>query len=92
MTFSLEPILLELEGERYVGPLLPMPLAELVSRRHGSSGSGGIISRGGGNGDGCDGDLGRSGGSSGSGGRDGGKGGGTGWGALEVEVEDPEVP
>ena len=36
--FLLEPILLELEGGRYVGPLFPLPLAELVSRRRGGNG------------------------------------------------------
>ena len=30
----LDPILLELEGGRYVGPLLPLPLAELVNGKH----------------------------------------------------------
>ena len=40
--FSLEPILLELEGARYVGLLLTLPLADLGSgRRGGSSTSGG---------------------------------------------------
>ena len=36
--FSLKPILLELESGRYVGPLLPLPLTELVSGRHGDGG------------------------------------------------------
>ena len=39
--FSLEPILLELEVGRYVGPLLPLPLEELVSGRRGGSNDGG---------------------------------------------------
>ena len=45
--FSLEPILLKLEGGHYVGPLLPLPLADLVSGRRGGSGG-----TGGGNGSG----------------------------------------
>ena len=65
--FLLEPILLELEGGHYVGPILPMPLAGLASGRRGgdSSGSGG--SRKVGKGDVH---------SGGGGGRYGGKGGG----------------
>ena len=60
MTFSLEPILLDLGGGRYVGPLLPVPLADLVSEicsgddGSGSRGGGGNI--GGRNGDGYGGD------------------------------------
>ena len=46
--FSLEPILLDMKGERYVGPLLPATLAELVSGRCG----GGNINGGGGSGSG----------------------------------------
>ena len=38
MTFSLEPILLQMDSEQYVGPLLTVPLAELVSRRRGGGG------------------------------------------------------
>ena len=64
VTFSLDPILLNLEGGRYVGPLLPMPLAELVSDRrqqqqwqrktgkgYGRGGSGGGGRGGGGDGE-----------------------------------------
>ena len=39
--FSLDPIFLKLEGGRYVGMLLPMTLAEVVSGRLSGSGSGG---------------------------------------------------
>ena len=63
MPFSLEPIFLELEGGRYVEPLLPLtlPLAELVSRIHGGGGGnsvgggtgGGGGNMKGGNGEGC---------------------------------------
>ena len=60
-TFSLETILLKLEGGRYVGPILTLPLAELVSRIHGGGGGnsvgggtgGGGGNRKGGNGEGC---------------------------------------
>ena len=31
--FSLEPILVELEGGRYIGPILPASLADLVAGR-----------------------------------------------------------
>ena len=44
--FSLKPILLELEGGRYMGLILTVPLAELVSGRRGGGDI--IISRGGG--------------------------------------------
>ena len=37
--FSLEPILVELEGGRYIGPILPAALADLVSGRRLASGS-----------------------------------------------------
>ena len=39
--FLVEPILLKLEGGRYMGPLLPATLAELVSGMHGVYGRGG---------------------------------------------------
>ena len=41
MQFSMEPILLKLEGGKYVGPLLPDTLEYLVSERRGGGGSGG---------------------------------------------------
>ena len=57
-----EPILLEIKGRRYVGPLLPVMLAELVSGRRGESGSNGggsgSGSRGSGNGGGSSGSVG----------------------------------
>ena len=37
--FSLEPILVELEGGRYIGPILPAALADLVSGRPPAGGS-----------------------------------------------------
>ena len=37
--FSLEPILVELEGGRYIGPILPAALADLVSGRRPAGGS-----------------------------------------------------
>ena len=45
VTFSSEPILVKLEGGRYVGPLLPDTLVDLVSGRRDSGGCrcGGII-------------------------------------------------
>ena len=43
-----EPILLEVEGGRYVGQLLPDTVAELVIGRHGGGGVSGIIYGGGG--------------------------------------------
>ena len=67
--FSLEPILAELEGGRYVGTILPPALVDLVSRANGRGGGGG----GGGGG-------GSSGGGSSSGGGGGGGGGGNGGG------------
>ena len=39
--FSLEPILAELEGGRYVGPIPPIALRDLVSRSRGRGGGGG---------------------------------------------------
>ena len=40
--FTLDPILLDLEGGNYVGTLLPLPLAELVSEiRDGGGNNGG---------------------------------------------------
>ena len=86
LLFSLEPILLNLEGGRYVGPLfpLPLPLAELVSGRCGGGGGNGgsSVICGGGNrkcvkGGGCGGSGGGGGGSGGGSGRDGGNSGGT---------------
>ena len=77
MTFLLDPTLLEMEGGRYVGPILPVFLEELVSGKRGVGGS----SRGSGVGGGKIGDRkgDRCGGGGGSGGsRDGGRGGGTG--------------
>ena len=58
--FSLEPILVELEGGRYNGPILPASLADLVTGRQpsggsapkGGGGSGGGGSDGGGGGGG----------------------------------------
>ena len=69
--FSVEPILLELEGGRYVGPLLLAALVELVCGRRGvgngsGSGGGGVRSGGG---------VGGSGGTSSGGGSSGGGGG-----------------
>ena len=68
--FLLNPILLELDGGRYVGPPLPLPLtlAELVSgRRGGGDGIGGGSSGNGKGvkGEGCGGGSGGGGGSSG---------------------------
>ena len=64
--FYVEPILLELEGGKYVVPLLPPTLAKLVSGRHGGVVNGdGSVSGGGGSG---------SGGSIDDGGRYGGRG------------------
>ena len=48
----LDPILLELESGRYVGPLLPLPLAKLFSGRRGGGGGGGTGGGSGGNGKG----------------------------------------
>ena len=77
--FFLEPILLNMEGWRYVGPLLTATLTELVSgRRGGGSRSGGVNISGGRNRK-CGKGYGRGGGGGGScgDGRDGGRGGDT---------------
>ena len=79
--FSLEPIIFELEGGRYVGPFLPVPLVELASGICGdngdrSIGGGGAI--GGGNRGGGNGYRSSEGGSGGGGHRI--RGGGAGWG------------
>ena len=66
--FSLEPILVELEGGRYIGPILPAALADLVSGRRPEGGSAAKGGGGGGNGG--------NGGGGGSGGGGGGGGGG----------------
>ena len=53
--FSLEPILVELEGGRYIGPILPDTLADLVAGRWpagGSAAKGGGSGSGGGGGEG----------------------------------------
>ena len=72
--FSLEPILAELEGGRYVGPILPPALGDLVSKANG---------RGGGDGDGsCGGGSGNNGGGSGGGGGNRGCSGGNGGGGV----------
>ena len=47
--FSLEPILVELDGGRYIGPILPATLADLVSGRRPAGGS---AAKGGGGGGG----------------------------------------
>ena len=47
--FSLDPILLKLEGGHYVGPLLPLPLADLVSGRRDSDSDGTGVSGSGSN-------------------------------------------
>ena len=62
MPLLVEPLLLELEGGRYVGPLLPATFVELVSGRRVG-------------GDGNNGDDSGSGGDSGGGGSKGGNGG-----------------
>ena len=75
--FSLKPILVELEGGRYIGPILPAALADLVSGRRPAGGS---AQKGGG------------GGGSGSGGSDGGgSGGGGGGGAQKQKTSQPMV-
>ena len=84
--FSLELILIEIEGGRYVGPLLPVPLVHLVSGIRG----GGVsrlrdISRGGNRGGGKVDGRGCGGGGVGSGGGSrvgGGRGRGAGWGGV----------
>ena len=58
--FSLEPILVELEGGQYVGPILPVALRDLVSRANDRGGGGG------GSGGGSSGSSGGSGGGGGS--------------------------
>ena len=50
--FSLEPILIKLEGGQYIGPILPASLADLITGRHPArriypKGSGGGSSSGG---------------------------------------------
>ena len=37
--FSLEPILVEMEGRRYTGPILPASLADLITGRQSAGGS-----------------------------------------------------
>ena len=74
-TFSLEPIFLELEGGCYVGPLLPLNLAELVSGKRGGGNSSGDSGGNGKGGKGC-------GGSGRGSGRDVGKGRGAGGGGA----------
>ena len=67
--FLLEPILVELEGGRYVGPIHPPALGDLVSRAsgRGGGGSGGRSSGGdGGSGGGVDGGGGNGGGGGGA--------------------------
>ena len=72
--FLVEPILLDLEGGRYLGPLLPGILAELVSgRRIGSGGGGSGGDSGGGINGGRDGGVGQGSGGVGSGGARGAK-------------------
>ena len=44
--FSLEPIMTDLEGGRYVGPIPPMALRDLVSRSSGRGSSGGYVRSG----------------------------------------------
>ena len=44
----MKPILLDLEGEKYMGPLLPTIMEELVSGRRGGGSGGGGGSRSGG--------------------------------------------
>ena len=46
ISFLLDPILVELEGGRYVVPILPGPLAELFARRRISVGGGNCVQRG----------------------------------------------
>ena len=58
--FSLKPILAEMEGRRYVGPVLPVTLADLLTGKHAAGGSGG------GSGGGRDGGPSNGGGSGGS--------------------------
>ena len=49
--FLVEPILIDMEGGRYMGPLLTATLAEIIStRRDGGGGSGRRNGRGGGSG------------------------------------------
>ena len=60
--FSLEPILIKLEGGRYIGPILPAALAELVAGRRPAGGS---AQKGGGGGGGSGGGGGGGGGGSG---------------------------
>ena len=67
--FSLEPILAELEGGRYVGPILLLALGDLVSRANGRCDGGG--------GGGSSGSRSNCGGSGSSGGNGGGGGGAT---------------
>ena len=53
--FSLEPILVYLEGGRYTGPILPAVLADLVTERRSAGGSapkGGVVLGGGSSGSG----------------------------------------
>ena len=76
--FSVELILIELEGGRYAGPLLPDTLVELVGGRCG--GGGGGDSSGGGCGSSGDGGV-----RGGGGNRNGERGGGTGWGVADAE-------
>ena len=81
LPFLLEPILLELEGRRYIGPLLTLTLAELVNGRRGV-GNGSVGGTGGNGGSGGNGKCGTGEGRGGSGGGDGGKGGGAGRGGA----------
>ena len=88
--FLVEPILLKLEGGRYVEPLLTDTLVELVNERHGGDGiigdASGNSDRGGdGNGVGSGGNCSRGGGSDG-GGRNGGRNIGTGRGGAGVRT------
>ena len=78
----LEPILIELEVGRYMGPILPVPLEDLVSGRHDGGGSGGGGISGGGNGVDVKGYGHSSGRGSVGGGGYGERGGGAGWGGA----------